>query len=294
MKQIILFSAFIALSASAFTFLAGDSRAATAQEKKLELPQPSPAATLKQKVGITDVDIEYSRPGVKGRKIFGTLVPYGEVWRTGANSATKVTFSTDVKFGGQPVPAGTYALATIPNQGEWTVILNKATDGWGTYAYDQKNDLVRVTAKPIALNDAVETMTIGLHDLRDDSAILAIEWDKVRVPVKIEIDLVAMLMPQIKVAMAAEGKKPYLQAAMFYYEHDLDLKQALAWIEEAIKETPDAPWIVYRKGLVQMKMGDKAGALASAQKALELAEKKGGSVGTEYKRLSEALIATLK
>ncbi|MBL8858386.1 MAG: DUF2911 domain-containing protein [Planctomycetes bacterium] len=294
MKQHILIGAFIALAAVAATVVSVNSHAQPLQDKKLEFPQASPAASFKQRVGTTDVEVEYSRPSVKGRKIFGGLVPFGEVWRTGANAATKVTFSTDLKFGGQAIPAGTYALVTIPGATEWTVILNKATDGWGSYAYDQKNDLVRVTAKPVALQDMVETLTIGTHELRDESALLTIDWDKTRVAVKLELDLVKTLVPEIKAAMSAEGKKPYLAAAMFYYEHDLDLKQALTWIDAALAEQPDGLWIVYRKGLILAKLGDKEGALAAARQSLAMAEKKGGSLGDEYKRLNQALIARLQ
>jgi hypothetical protein len=294
MKQSILLGAFIALSAVAATVMTVDLHAQPTQDAKLDFPQASPAASFKQRVGITDVQVEYARPGVKGRKIYGGLVPYGEVWRTGANAATKITFSTDVKFGGKAVPAGTYSLATIPGASEWTVILNKATDGWGAYSYDQKNDLVRVTVKPVALPDLVESLCIGMTDLRDDSAVLTIDWEKTRVAVKIDLDLVNTLVPQIKAAMAAEGKKPYLAAAMFYYDHDLDLKQAVAWADAAAKESPDAFWVTYRKGLILAKMGDKAGALAAAKESLAKAEAKGGASGAEYKRLNEELIARLK
>ena len=289
MKHTLFAAALIAASAS---FLPSGVSAQSAPA--LEFPQPSPAAALKQRFGLTDVEVEYSRPGVKGRKIFGGLVPFGEVWRTGANMATKVTFSTDVKLGGQPVPAGSYALVTIPGATEWTVILSKVTGEWGTYAYDAKNDLLRVKVKPVVLAEPVETFTIDVGDLRDVSASLILSWEKTRVSVKIENDLVATLVPQIEAAMKAEGKKPYFQAAMFFYQHDLDLKRALGWIDEAIKEKPDAVWMVYRRGLILEKSGDKAGALAAANQALELARKAEGSLGAEYTRLSEAMIARLK
>lgn len=291
MKHPILLGALSAISATLFAI---DSHAQTSQTPKLDFPQASPAALVRQRVGLTDVEIEYSRPSVRGRKIFGGLVPNGEMWRTGANTATKVTFSTDVNFGGQYVAAGSYALFTIPTASSWTVVVNKVTGQWGAYTYDEKNDLVRVTVKPVALPELVETMTIGLIDVRDDAAVLAIDWEKTRVPIKIETDIVGLLVPQIEAAMAAEGKKPYFQAAMFYYEHNLDLKQAVSWINEAVKEQPDAVWILYRKGLILAKAGDKAGAMAAAQQALELAKKKDDAVGKEYKRLSETLIASLK
>jgi hypothetical protein len=264
------------------------------QEAKLEFPQASPAGSFKQRVGLTDIEVEYSRPGMKSRKVFGGLVPYGEVWRTGANTATKLSFSGDVKVEGTAVPAGAYALYTIPGEKEWTVILGKVTGQWGAYQYDEKNDQLRVKVKPTALQAPVETMTISVDDVQNGSAMLAITWDKTRVPVKIETDLVASMMPKIKAAMAADGKKPYFQSAMFYFENGQDLKQALAWMDEAVKEQPDAVWIVYRRGLVQEKMGDKKAALASGQAALEMAKKAGGPAGTEYTHLSQALIARVQ
>jgi hypothetical protein len=265
------------------------------QEDKLEFPQASPAASFKQRVGLTDVEVEYSRPSMKGRKIYGGLVPFGEVWRTGANTATKLTFSADVKLEGTAVPAGSYALYTIPGEGEWTIILSKVTGQWGSYSYAEKDDLLRAKVKPMALKDAVETMTISVEEVRDDQAKLVITWDKTRVPVKFETDVVAKVVAQIKAAMAGtDKKKPYFPSAMFYFEHELDLKQALAWMDEAIKETPGQVWMIYRRGLIQAKAGDKKGALASGQEALDLAKKAGGSVGAEYTRLSEALIASVK
>ena len=265
-----------------------------AQEAKLEFPQASPSGSVQQRVGLTDIGVEYSRPGVKGRKVFGGLVPYGEVWRTGANTATKLTFSTDVKVEGMAVPAGAYALYTIPGEKEWTVILGKVTGQWGAYQYDEKNDQLRAKVKPVAAQEPVETMTISVDDVKNGSAVLAITWDKTRVPVKIDTDLVASMMPKIQAAMAGDGKKPYFQAAMFYFENGQDLKQALAWMDEAVKEQPDAVWIVYRRGLVQEKVGDKKAALASGQSALEMAKKAGGAAGAEYTRLSQALIARVQ
>lgn len=284
-----------ALLALAVTVPVTVSRALAQDPPKLEMPQASPSASWKQKVGVTDVELEYSRPSMKGRKIFGGLVPYGEVWRTGANSATKITFGADVKLEGTLVPAGVYQLATIPGEGEWTVIVNKNAGEWGTYSYDAKNDVARIKVKPQTLAASVETFTIEIGDLSATGATLAIVWDKTRVPVKLEVDTVAMLKPKIEAVMASSAKeKPYLQAAMFYFENGLDLKQAKTWVEEAEKAQPDAPWVVYRKGLILQKLGDKAGANAAAQKTIELAGKKGGELGAEYKRLGEALLAATK
>ncbi len=267
-----------------------------AQAPKVDFPAPSPASTLKQRAGLTDIEVNYSRPSMKGRKIFGTLEPYGAVWRTGANTATKITFSTALKFGGTDVPAGSYALYSIPGVDEWTVILNKATGQWGAYQYDAKNDVVRVKAKPVALTSPMETFTIGLTDLRDESATLYLAWEKALVPVKLEFDVTATLVPQIEAVMASEEpKKPYVQAAMFYLDHNLDLKKAVEWMDAALAAQPDAFYLVYRKALIQEKMGDKAGAITTAQASMAAAVEKAPSpsLRDEYIRLNQALLDRL-
>ena len=267
-----------------------------AQEaKKIEFPQASPLASVKERVGVTGVSIEYSRPSARVRKIFGGLVPYGEVWRTGANAATKITFSTDVKLGGAAVPAGSYALFTIPGQTEWSVILSKVVaDQWGSYAYNQKDDQARVKVKSVAMAEPMETMTISLQDMSAGKANLVIAWEKTKVPIEIDTELVAKLKPQVEAAMAGSGEKPYFAAAMFYYENNLDMALAKDWIEAAARKEPDAVWIIYRKGLILKKAGDKEGAMAAAKQARELASKAPGELGAEYTRLSENLIASLR
>jgi len=267
-----------------------------AQEaRKIEFPQASSLASVKERVGVTDVSIEYSRPDVRERKIFGGLVPYGQVWRTGANAATKITFGTDIKLGGAAVPAGSYALFTIPGEAEWTVILSKVVDGqWGSYAYDQKDDQARIKVKSVATSEPLETMTIGLQNMRAGKANLVIAWEKTKVPIEIDTDVVTKIKPQIEAAMAGSGEKPYFAAAMFYYENDLDMNLAKEWIEAAAKKQPDAVWIIYRKGLILKKAGDKEGAMAAAKQARELASKADGELKAEYTRLSENLIASLK
>ena len=268
-----------------------------AQAPKVDFPAPSPAASFSQRVGITDIAVEYSRPSMRGRKIFGGLVPYGEVWRTGANNATKITFSTNVNFGGAEVAAGSYALFTVPGEDEWTVILNKVTGQWGSYTYDAANDVVRVKAKPSKTSKPVETFTIGIDDLANEKgATLNLRWEDVRVPVAIKTDLVGMLSPKIEAVMASDAeKKPYFAAAMFYYENDLDLNKAVEWVDAGLKEQPGAFWMTYRKGLILAKKGDKAGAIAAAKQSLEqvaAATNQPASLVEEYTRLNKALIAS--
>lgn len=275
---------------------------AQAPAPKLDFPSPSPKATIEQRVGATDIKIEYYRPGVKGRKIFAPasalpLQPYGEVWRTGANNPTRITFSTPVKFGGKEVPAGTYGLYSIPGDKEWKVMVNKIGEkDWGSYAYSEKNDVARVTVKPIAMTETFETFTIGIGDIKTESATLNLIWEKTRVPVTIEVDVLAALKPQVEAVMSSNAeKKPYFDAAMFYFNNGGDLKKALEWMDAGLKENPKAFYMVYRKGLILAKMGDKAGALAAAKASKEAAMKDDReALKVEYIRLNDALIASLK
>jgi hypothetical protein len=268
--------------------------AAQTPAPKISFPALSPTASVKQKVALGEVTIDYSRPSVKGRKIFGALEPYGEVWRTGANSATKITFSTAVKIEGRELPAGAYALYSIPGAKEWTVIFNKVTGEWGAYSYKQENDALRVQVKPIALSQVVETFTIDLNDLRADSATLNLLWEKTRVPVKLQFDIVQDVVAQIDAAMASGAKLPattYFSAAQFYYENGLDLKKARTWIDEATKGDKPPFFMLYWKARILAKLGDKPGAIAAAKQSIAAAE---GAPKSEYIRLNETLIASLK
>jgi hypothetical protein len=283
----LIYASGLALAASLF--------AQAPQAPRIEFPLASPAATLKQRVGLTDIEINYSRPGLKGRVVVGKIDPYGKVWRTGANSATRISFSTPVKLQGSKLDAGTYELFTIPGQDEWTVILQKAGKQWGAYQYKEENDALRVKATPVALANPVETFTIDINDIRDESATLNLIWADWRVPVKLEVDVVSTVVPLIEAVMASDAaKKPYAQAAMFYRDHDLDLKKALAWMDTAIAAQPDAYYLVYHKARILAKMGDKAGAIAAAQQSIAMAAKDTGPAKDEYTRLNEALIASLR
>ena len=269
----------------------GVTATAFAQAPKVDFPAASPTATLKQRVGLTDIEIVYSRPGVKGRKIFGSLVPYGAVWRTGANNATKITFSTDVKINGAAIAAGTYALFTIPGEDEWTIIINKGAAQWGSFQYKEADDVVRVKATPKKLAMHIENFLIDVNGISDEAATLYLAWDDVAVPVKIEHELTGTLVPQIETVMASDAKnKPYYQAAMFYYDHGQDLKQASEWVDAAIKQR-EAHYIVHLKAKILAKLGDKAGAIAAANRSIELAK---NAKDTGYVKLNEDLISSLK
>ena len=264
---------------------------ALAETPKVEFPAPSPACTLKQRVGLTDVQIDYSRPNIKGREIFGSLVPYGQVWRTGANQATKIVFSTPVKLNGTEIPAGTYALMTIPGKDEWTIIINKGSEQWGAYKYDEKADVARFKAKPITLEKPVDSFTIGVNKIGDDSSVIDIVWDKTDVPIKLQVDYMDKVVSQIEAVMASdEKKKPYFQAAMFYYNHGLDLQKANKWVDAAIAER-EAHFIVYLKAEILAKLGDKQGAIAAAKHSSELAVK---ANDPSFVKLNKDLISGLQ
>ena len=264
-----------------------------AQAPKLEFPAPSPTATLKQRVGLTDIEIVYSRPGVKDRTVFGGVVPYGQVWRTGANASTKVSFSTPVKLGGKDIPAGKYALYTIPGEKEWTIIIYKNLNLGGAFGYDEKDDLVRFTVEPADMPFKVETFTIDFTDVRDDAATLYLIWEHTYVPMHLEMDVTTKLVPQIEAVMSGDGEqKPYYPAAVFYYEHGLDLKKARAWIEAAAAKN-ETYYIKHYEAKILAKAGEKEKAIAAAKRSSELAVKAEGP-NSGYVKMNQDLISTLQ
>jgi hypothetical protein len=260
-----------------------------------DFPAASPASTLQQRVGATDIEIKYYRPGAKGRVMIGTIEPFGKVWRTGANNATTISFSTAVKLGGQAVTPGKYALFTIPGESKWTVILNKNPNQWGAFTYDPSGDAIHFDVTPVRLTTPVETFEIGINDLRDDSATINLTWETWRVPVKLETNLVSEMVAKIDASMAApSGRKFYAQAAGFYLDHNLDLKKALEWANAAVAAGENQT-SVHLTAKILAKMGDKEGAIAAAKHSIELAEKSNNvGIQTEYRKLNENLIASLR
>lgn len=261
----------------------------------MDLPQPSPLCTFTQKIGLTDIEVQYSRPGAKGRTVFGEVVPLDKFWRTGANQSTKISFSTDVKLEGQTVPAGKYALFTIPGNGEWTVMISKHLGAWKEYK--ESTDQVRLRLKTVPLNDPVETFRIELRDLGDETGTLVLEWEKVRVPIKVEVDVVSTVLPEIEKA-TAPGQTPtaieYFRYAMFWLNHDQDVNKAAEWVDAGLAQKSDFTWLLmHAKARVLAKKGDKAAALATAKEAKELAIKVEGPGGA-FSLLNDKVIASLK
>lgn len=240
----------------------------------LRLPRPSPKAEVIQTVGITDFRVTYSRPGVKGRTIWGELVPYDKVWRTGANEATTFTVSTDVKIGGQPLPAGSYSLHTIPTAGAWTVIFNKASDLWGSYAYNDSLDVLRVQVTPVA-HEATEWMTFSFPEIGVESATLALDWDKLRLPIPIQVETVATALASVRAAMAgvaADDATTPFRAADFAFNNNVAMEDAMVWVDQAIAVKPS--WLNLRlKANMLAKQGQTKEAIAVMERAIEVGRK---------------------
>lgn len=262
----------------------------TANAQQLTTPQPSPTQTVKQNFGLSSIDLSYSRPAVKGRKVFGDLVPFGNVWRTGANSATILTFGEEVIIGDKKIPAGKYGLVSIPNKDNWTLIVTKQTDITSPAAYKQENDIVRVSAKPMQLNDKVENFTIQFANLKPNSCDLQLMWDNTAVSLPIKADVETKVMAQIDNLMNKDTR-PYFNAAMYYLDNGKDLNQALTWFDKAIEQNPKGFFIYHQKANALAKLGKKDEARKVANKSIELAKE---AKNEDYVRLNEKLLADLK
>jgi hypothetical protein len=262
----------------------------SAANAQIKTPSPSPVCKFTQEAGLLKIDVDYSRPSAKGRKVFGDLVPFGEMWRTGANASTKVTFSEDVKVAGAPVPKGTYALYTIPGEKEWQVIFYKNTSFWGTpepkdYKEEDVQAKVKVASMPV--RDLVETFTLNVNNLRNSSADLEISWEYTKVIVPITFDTDTKVLKAIETTMAGPAANDYNAAARYYYEEKKDMAQALVWVDKALEKGGDKFWILRLKANILAELGRYKDAIAVAEKSTELAKKEGNE---DYPRMNEKSI----
>ena len=247
---------------------------------QIETPQPSPFSKVEQKVGLTDVTLEFSRPGMKGRTIFGDLVPYGKTWRTGANANTKITFSTDVMVGGKTLKKGTYAIYTVPNASSWDVMFYSDANNWGTpRKWDETKVAAKVSAEVQQMPMKIETFTMTFDDLTNNSAMLGILWENAYVGVKIEVPTDKGVSASIAKTMAGPGAGDYYSAAVYYLQEGKDINQAKTWINKAVDMTKEQPrfWYLRQQSLILAKAGDKAGAIKAAKASLAGAEERGNA-----------------
>ena len=263
-------------------------QSATAQS--IKTPSPSTPQYIKQDFGLSSIELSYSRPNVKGRKIFGDLVPFGKVWRTGANQATTLTFSDAVTIGGTTLPAGKYGLLSIPGANEWTLIITHQLDVTNAAAYKPDQDIIRVKATPQTLSFSLETFTILFANVSSNSCELQLIWDNTLVTLPITTDVDSKIMAQIDNTMNKDNH-PYYTAAFYYLENGKDLNKANEWFDKAIAQDPTAFFAVYQKARCLAKLGRKQDAIATAKKGIELAKQ---AKNDDYVTLNEKLIASLQ
>lgn len=260
-------------------------------QAQIETPQPSPFQKIEQKVGLTDVSLEYSRPSMRGRVIYGGLVPYDALWRTGANANTKITFGDDVEIGGKTLKAGSYTIYTKPGASSWEIYFYNDTNNWGTPAkWDDSKVAAQVSAPAYPMSVNIETFTMSFDDLKYDEATLGILWEKTYVGVPIKFGTDKMVSANIQRVMNGPSANDYYSAAVYYLEAGKDINQAKTWIDKAISMNEKAPFWQYRqKSLIYAKSGDKNGAIEAAKKSLELAKAAGNDdyVALNQKSLKE-------
>ena len=260
---------------------------------QIKTPQPSPTATISQQVGVSNITVEYSRPGAKKRKIFGDLVPFDKMWRTGANKATKITFEEDVIFGGQKIRKGSYSLFTIPSEKAWKILLNKETELWGVDDYDESAEVFNQTIETKKSMDFVESLTIDFGSFQDFSAVLSIKWANTIAEIEIK-SMAAKKIEKQYYELLTNGlsANDYYNGAKFFANNSTNQDIALQWINIAIKRKPEAFWMVYHKARILKNLGEKKEATNTAELVIDLASKQKEDYG--YIKKSKDLIKSIK
>ena len=263
---------------------------AASNQAQVIMPAPSPAQTIKQEFALGSIEITYSRPASKGRKVFGDLVPFNKLWRTGANAATIIRFNDVVEIKGKKIDTGSYALYTIPGLESWEVILNKGVTNWGIDGYKESEDVVRFRIEPVKIKDRLEDLTMQFIDIRPEYCEWQIIWEKTAIIIPINANIKERLRKQLQAAIAA-GDKPYFEAAQFYSEYDKNPSKALEFARKAVEENPTAFWIWLYKARIEKEMGNNKAARQSSEQSLTLAKK---AKNDDYVKMNEALQKSLK
>jgi hypothetical protein len=262
---------------------------------QVKMPAASPTQTLIQEFGMGKIEIVYSRPSLKGRSVFGTgslLAPFGDVWRTGANGATKLTFSDPVNIGNKTLPAGSYGLFTIPGANEWTIILNTNSKGWGSFDYKEAEDVVRFKVAPETTGTTTETFTIAIDDITAQTATIYLKWGKTKVKIPISTDIKPIVRAQIEAATSAATVNPnvYQTAATFYLELDHDYNKALVYADKAIAAYGKAYWLHLLKARIHVALNDKKGAKTAAETCKQMATE---AKNMDYVRSADEILKAL-
>lgn len=257
---------------------------------QVKMPAPSPAQTIKQNFAMSSIELIYSRPSAKGRKVFGDLVPLGKLWRTGANEATKIIFSEPVEIGGKKIDSGSYVLYSIPSEDNWEIILNKGLNNWGIDGYKETEDVVRFRVIPMKTKNMVETFTIQFANIKPESCDIEILWEKTVVNIPITTDIKTKLKAQIESQLQKGDKKPYWEAAQYYFEYEKNLSKALENVNKAIEGYPKGYWMIIYKAKIQKEAGDIKGAMESSKLSQALAKEDGNE---DYVKINRDFQKTL-
>ncbi len=257
---------------------------------QVKLPSPSSTQIIKQDFGLGSIELTYSRPGAKGRMVFGDLVPYGKLWRTGANAATRLTFTNPVEIGGKKIDTGTYVLYTIPDVESWQVIINKGVNNWGIEGYNDADNIVSFSVPSNKMPAKIEIFTMQFVDIKPESCDLQLMWEKTTIDIPITTNIISKLRVQIETAMLTD-KRPYWQAAQFYFEYDRNLTKALDNITKATEENPKAFYMFLYKAKIQKEMGNYAGAMESSKTSLALSKEANND---DYAKMSVQLQKEIK
>ncbi len=260
-----------------------------------ELPTPSSKSSVEQRIGLTDIVVEYHRPNVNNRTIFGELVPFGEVWRTGANKATAVTFSTEVMIMDDVLPAGTYSLFTIPEENQWTIILNSETELWGTGNYSSDNDVMRFTVEPENV-PFTESFTIGFHNIIENAGMMSLSWAETKVSIPIQVDVQLQALKNIKEAVESDDASwsVFRNSASYYMDKEIDNEQALAWMQRSIELKDDNWYSLYLLGRAYHLNGDRKNAKKTGKQALKLYRDNSEEGSRPYEAMLEAALEEWK
>ena len=260
--------------------------AAITLQAQVQAPQPSPHAKIWQKVGLTDVTVEYSRPSMRGREIFGDLVPFDKKWRTGANENTTITFSDDVKIDGETLSKGTYSIYSVPGKKSWEIMFYKKTDNWGLpQEWDNAQVALSTKAEVNKMPINMETFTIVIDELKNNSAVFNMLWENTVVSFTFEVPTEEKTMASIETALNGPSARDYYAAADYYYSSDKDLNQALTWINKAVEGQENAPfWMLRKKSLIEAKLGKKKDAIKTAKASLKAAKAAGND---DYVKMNE-------
>jgi len=259
-------------------------------QAQLKIPQASPKATIQQTVGLTDIEIVYCRPAAKGRAVFGNLVPFGKVWRTGANENTTISFSDDVIIDGKTLPKGKYSLYTIPKIESWEVIFYATTNNWGNpETWNDANVVLRTTVKEEALSKPVESFTIGIDNLTADSAELSMAWENSSVSMKFDVQTQKTVLANIETVLSGPSSADYFTSAQYLYQSNGDNTKAMSYIDKAMELSTEKPyWYTRLKSLIQARAGDKKGAIETATISLAAAE---AAKNQDYVKMNRESIA---